>query len=320
MNVEKKNRFKSYLFSISKLILTIVFFAIIFYKSNISELIILVKKIDVRIFLFSIILSFVSYYINSIKIKFLFPNSKIIRNYLINLISFSFGSMLFGQIGAETLKVFYFNKNEKNLNKVISIILFDRLTSLLGLLIISCIALIISNRIVPSNISYAAIILLAINLHITAIISSGKFFTYLLNFLEYAKKYFPKIVYDEISRKIPSDETVKYFKNKSNVYALTSLGAIVHLTNVYQVYIIGLELKIDIQYLDWCWIVGLMSVANLIPLPIGQIPSFGTLIMSLQNLGVDYTTSGILCAFLLVINFITACVGGFAGLFLHNKI
>ena len=90
-----------------------------------------------------------------------------------------------------------------------------------------------------------------------------------------------------------------------------SIGALVHIVNVLTFIILAVGIGIHIDFFDWCWIGGLISIAGLIPITIGQLASGGALVALLRLQNVSMVDALAISALMIAVNCLFAIVGGF---------
>src|SRR6266478_3016169 len=91
-----------------------------------------------------------------------------------------------------------------------------------------------------------------------------------------------------------------------NLYRVAAgllMGMLVHIVNVLTIMVLAHAIGIKVDFFDWCWITGLMSIAGLVPITIGQVTANVTLVAILQLLGVPLTDAAGIAVLLLSINF-----------------
>lgn len=103
-------------------------------------------------------------------------------------------------------------------------------------------------------------------------------------------------------------------RNIHRVAAGVTLGALVHVGNVLVVMVIARGVGIDINFFDFCWIVGVMSIAGLVPIVTGQLVAYGTLVALLQLLGVPLVDAVATFVLIMAIHLVIATIGGFLAL------
>ena len=254
--------------NIFKIFLTLVLFGVVLYNTDIYQSLDSLKEnISLWDFLFVVIIFSIAVTVNSLKWKILLPSYKFGQLLKLNLIGRYYSLLLPGQIFGEIIKVLIMKKKKNDVENITASIIMDKLTGLMGLFMIGLVGVVFTKKELPPALTWAllgGVVLGVCILFMFQLSPQAKFLNKLLKLS---------------SEKNPIAPTLKkllqawyhYSNNKLKLLVCILLGCFYQILGVIIIMIIAQNLKIQLPFTDWCWIVGILNVALFIPLTIAGV-------------------------------------------------
>lgn len=294
-----------------KLILTTFLFCFFVLRSEPSQVYSAIIGIYFPIFVLSLFIGFIAIVLNSYKWNLLLPNFNYFKLLKLNIVAQYYSTVLPGQIAGEGIKAYILSKGQDDKDRIVTSILIDKITGIIGLLILSILGLFLTKEHLPASVTN----------YITLIIFIGFLFLFSLRF-QLLYEFLLNISHFSIKRIkwtknvcIFIEQLLKnwheYSKNTLKLIVYIILGAIYQLINIITIIILTQELAINISFFDWCWIFGVLSLILFIPITFGGLGlREGTLIGLLGWLGISQEKALALSLSIFGIQVIFAILGG----------
>jgi|WetSurMetagenome_2_1015567.scaffolds.fasta_scaffold00026_54 glycosyltransferase 2 family protein len=186
-------------------------------------------------------------------------------------ISFFYSLIFPGQIAGEAAKAYILARNGSQPEKIFSSVAIDKVTGLIGILIVGLCGLVLGTPKAGGPLRIAVVSMLAgsIGLLVAFRVSGAeKFFTLVISFLHR---------YLRLSRKALETATNLFSAAKDTCRDASTLRWIFVISIVYQLVcvvvlsLIASNLRITISFLNLCWIFCVISIAVLIPVSVGGL-------------------------------------------------
>lgn len=289
-----------------KLAVIVTLMGVVLYNCDIGQVFVSIIKIPMEVILILVVLVFIAVYINSYKWKILIGKYTVVRLFALNLIAQFYAIALPGQIMGDAAKTVILVNDEGDGASIVASVIMDKLLGLLSLLVVGGFGIIYTVSVYAVHLRiYYLLAVMAVFLLIFLV--RIKFFYALcykwLDFLGEKFKIF-KSVCDKCNEfiKIWSE-----YANRNKLIILALMyGVIYQLLNVLMTYIIAKYLNVEISIIDWCWILGIVSVFMLIPLSIGGIGIREMSLIGILNF-MGVTTEKAL-SISLILYFLTICL------------
>lgn len=267
------------------------------------------------LFLFTFTFILLSY-----KWKLLLPGYSSYLLMKVIFIGHFYSTVLPGQIAGEAAKAYILGRGKKNAEIIAASVLVDKITGLLGLLLVGIMGLILTQTFIP-EIIIISIIALTILLLLSLFFLQIKFIhAFILKAINYLKSVFK---FESIFRKIELliYEWKLYSKKGRLLLISTLLGIAYQLISITVNVILSHAFGINVSFADWCWIAAILSFAILLPLSIGGIGiREGTLVGILSLVGVMPEKALALSFSIFCIILIFAIIGGIISNISINKL
>jgi hypothetical protein len=215
-----------------------------------------------------------------------------------------------GQIAGELVKAYRLGKGRVDAEKVAVSILVDKITGLLGLLLVMSAGLFASVADIPEGVSLSTLLLTIALLVLLAsfrIPIFARVFERMLDSAAHRENWFSPFV----SRVgLLYQAWVNYLRQPLRLVWATILGVVFQLLCVLMNLNIAVILGIDLAFADWCWIIGLVSIALLLPITIagfGVREGVFVSLLALQGVTAEKSIALSLCVF--GVSFVNALIG-----------
>jgi uncharacterized protein (TIRG00374 family) len=279
---------------------------------NISQIFSIILKIAPSQLMYVCLLAFTSWAIAIYRWNILLSNYRYIDLAVQTFVGSFYSLVLPGQIAGELVKAYRLGKRRSDAERVAVSVVVDKITGLLGLLLVISSGLFTSVAYVPEGVSLSIILLTIMLLVSLACVRIPMFARTIERILEDARhrgNCFTPLV----SRMgLIYEAWVNYLRQPLTLVWATILGVVFQLLCVLVTLNIAITLGIDLAFADWCWIIGLVSIALLLPI---TIAGFGVRegvfvgLLSYQGVAVEKSIALSLCIF--GVSFISALIGCF---------
>lgn len=300
-----------YIFKICLSLLLLVYFI---HKTDIGKVFHSIKDIPIYIFLIINILQLLSVGINSIKWNVFLPDKPLLKLFKFNLIAQYYSLILPGQFTGSMIKIYIAGKDQNSIEKATTSVITDKATGLIALLCISFYGLLFTITKLPITLKYSIILLIIIGLLLIFIFQftpTSKLILYLSKTFSQKYKFMRKI---DMLLKIWKTYTIKQL-----ILSLT-ISFIYQMLYILIITILAKYLYINLMLNDWCWILGILSVALFLPISIAGIGIRElTLVGLLGFMGISNEKAMALSFSILAISCFLAVIGGILELFRNSS-
>lgn len=215
-------------------------------------------KVSLTALIISTLLNHFAWILSSWKLNLLLKNKLPILIRL-HYISILFSYILPGQIAGEGYKLIKISK-DSGYSKASSIIIIDRITGFIGIVILATFGIFLSSKEIPDIIKI--LFILSNFLLLLPFLIIGKIQILIEKYLKNSNAKRSKYL-------IPLQNFISHWillqKNKIRFLALIVSGVFFQFILVYINYFLGKSIGINIPIYDWLWIFGLISLALFLP-------------------------------------------------------
>ncbi len=303
---------KKIIWILIKLTITAGLLYYFFGKTDLNKVFESLKGIKIEFLLLLNLLNVGSVYVNAYKWKLLLREYELNKLFKLNMISYYFALLLPGQIAGEAAKTYILGKSNKTrVQKIAASVIIDKITGMIGLLIVGVIGLVFSAKELPIIILISFTSGVFILLFALFLIRIDYIYNLILKSIYYFESKVKKgfRIFNFIKELISAWHD--YAKDLRIIIFNVLLGVLFQLIGAFTFYLLSRQFGVYINYGDWCWILGALTFAMLLPITIGGIGiREGTLVGLLGIYGVASETvlgiSLISFSFLLVVALIGA--------------
>jgi uncharacterized protein (TIRG00374 family) len=209
--------------------------------------------------------------VSAYKWNILLPASPFLLLLRLVLISLYYSMILPGQIAGEAMKIYVMGKGQKNAEQIAVSVLFDRMTGIIGLLLFCLGGIYLSRTEVPPS--------LAVSIAVVVVSLGGLLFSVRFDFffrllnrgLNLLQNRFTRLtnLTGQIIRALTAWRF--YLQHKTLVLYSLLLALVFQFLNTLTCAILAGGLGIVLPFADWCWVLGMVSIAVFAPITIGGI-------------------------------------------------
>jgi uncharacterized protein (TIRG00374 family) len=307
-----------------KLLLKILFsFSLLgwfLWQTDLTQVLKALSSIPLHVFVLVTCIYFFALFVTTLKWKLLLQNYAMGQLFSLTLIAVYYSLILPGQLAGEAVKTYKLGKGKKDAEQIAASVIIDRITGLIGLMLVAIVGLIWSNKNMAKDlalwfgicISFSAATLYMFNFHFFEQTIRKILFT-----LKKSFRITIKLV-DQCLRFI--DAWVQYLKKPLVLLKSLSIGVFFQLICVSITLILAKAIGINIFYYDWCWVFGVISIVVLLPVTIGGVGlREGGFVLLLGYFGVQNDKALALSLSIFGLQITGALIGGAIDLLIAKK-
>ena len=271
------------------------------FKEALANINVLGIVVVVIAYLFSII-------VNALKWKVLLPETQLTFLIVLCFRAQFYATVLPGQLFGEASKVTVWNNRDEDISEIAASVIFDKITGIIGQIIIGVISIYLSSK--ANIISYKWLLIVLVGLGVFCIyISSERHFSIII------KKLFRQIVKINNSfgnKLIEFYDAWYYFATKKGVLIRSILWGIFNQTSgIVSVWILSTTMGLKVGFIEYCWIIPLMSVILLLPVSFAGVGLRDTSMASMLSIfDVNKGRSLVITMSMLMAQIVAALIGG----------
>jgi uncharacterized protein (TIRG00374 family) len=281
------------------------------WKTDLTQVLKVLSAIPLLTFLLVTGIYFFALFINTLKWKLLLQNYAMSQLFSFTLIAQYYSLILPGQLAGEAVKAYKLGKGNKDAEQIAASVVIDRITGLLGLIIVALIGLLCSKAILAKESMPWFILCFAICVVCLCSFYFQSFEHSIRGILLFVRNRFCKIekIINQCLRLI--DAWVQYLGTPVILVKSILLGIVFQLIAVFITMTLAGALGININFADWCWIFGVISLVVFLPITIGGIGlREGGFVILLGQLGVPGEKALALSLSIFGLQIIGAIAGG----------
>jgi len=261
-------------------------------------------------------LYFLSLLVSVFKWRLLLPLHDFRNLLFVSLVGQFYSTVLPGQIAGEIAKVFCLGKSQDDSEQVAASVIVDKLTGILGLLIVASGGAITSSSQVPIGIPLSLVVFTIIFLIILLFLKLPIAYQVIIKIIRQTAMRWPRFNQFMLQVIHILDDWAKFLANPFRLIYVFFLGALFQVICIWINILLAQDLGIKIPFSEWCWIFGLVSIAVLFPISIGGIgvrEGVFAGVLSLQGVSVEKSIALSFAVF--GVSLIGALIGGFLEVF-----
>lgn len=299
-------RFLSFL----KLVMVPAIIGVIVWLSGVREIYAVILRSSFSIIAGAFVLSMIAVGLTAVKWRFVIPTIKVGELFKAALIGQFYSFFFLGQASGEAAKIYLISRESRNVSGATVSVFTDRLTSFIGLLIVSVLGFAMSSSHYPPKLQQIALAGLTLLIGVLVALRHDAFFFHaerVASWIEGRTPGYSSAIARALRRAIQ-----QWHVSVSNLWRVMAgilIGALIHIVNVLTFMILAYGIGVNLDFFDWCWVAGLTSVAGLLPITIGQMTAGGALVALLRLQNVSLVDSLALSALVIAVNGVLAIVG-----------
>jgi uncharacterized protein (TIRG00374 family) len=247
-----------------KLGLTIVLLVILFARVNVVDVVHTIGRFSIATWALNFTLYFGAWWIASLKWKLLLPGYALLNLLRLNFVGQYYSILFPGQIAGEVMKAYRLGKGQADAEQIAASVIIDRITGLAGLLCLAVSGVIFHQH--PIDPRFIRLFI-GISVLLLVVLFSLNF-RWWLRFLLASAKRLGRFG-EQATRLLEAWK--QYLTRPRLLLVSTALGVCYQMIAVVINLLFARELGIDIGFMDWSWVFGVVSIATMLPLTIGGI-------------------------------------------------
>ena len=271
------------------------------FKEALENVNVLGILIVVIAYLFSII-------VNALKWKVLLPKTELTYLIVLCFRAQFYATVLPGQLFGEASKVTVWNNRDEDIPEIAASVIFDKITGIIGQILIGVFGIYLSSK--ANIISYKWLLI--------ALVGLGLFFIYVSSerhFYIIIKSLFGQIgkINKSLGNKLIEFYDAWYhFATKKGVLIRSILWGIFNQTfGIVSIWILSMTMGLKVGFIEYCWIIPLMSVVLLLPVSFAGVGLRDTSIASMLSIfNVNKGSSLVITMSMLMAQIVAALFGG----------
>ncbi|HJT82720.1 MAG TPA: lysylphosphatidylglycerol synthase transmembrane domain-containing protein [Chthoniobacterales bacterium] len=251
----------------AKAALSVLLLLILCWRTDVAAIAAVLQRLSYPEWLLAFVLFITAAGIAAVKWKLLLPEQPLATLLKLNFIAQFYSLLLPGQIAGEAVKAYRLGKGRADAERIAASVALDRLTGLVGLILVSLAGLSVSS--VPGrshillNLSLITGLLVA-----TLFVFQSRLWIRLLVRLEQRGPRCRRLA-AQLHNVLRAWRS--YAGRPFVLVGSIAVGAVFQLIAVLINYRIGYALGVAVPFADWCWIFGIVSIAVVLPFTIGGI-------------------------------------------------
>lgn len=305
--------------SILKIVLSLALIIGLVSRVNISESVLVLKQIDLKLYLFALFLGFNSTIIASYRCKYVCKKKIDVAIPLLKCYQYYFYSNFYSNflptaIGGDIFRIYHLNHHIKNLSNSSSVVLFERISGFFSLLLMSVIAsIILFFNFDRQDFLFNVLLIAFMSIFGLFLLLNRKFESKLINLIP--KLGFP-FVLDYIQK---VNENIRQFIKDTEVAKNTLIqSASFQLFSVIVIYIYGSSLGINVSIIFYFVMIPITYFVTMLPISFAGIGLREVTIVSLFSLVEVQSHIAITLSFLIYMEILLKGITGGIFLFLSN--
>lgn len=256
---------------ILKILVAIVLLSWFLYKSDVNKIFENIYNLPLKILLSAVILDFIYLFIKSFRWQLLLPQYSIRQLVELSFISQFYSLISAGQFVGEAAKIYILGKGKKDAGQITMSVLIDKITGIIGLIIVAIFGLFFTPTILPKSLTWTFIVSAILCLVLIFSIRLPFIYNLLFKFLNSRlnKSIRLKKIFNSAINLLAAWHV--YSKKIKYIFISIVLSVIFQLVLVGVYMILSYGFGISISFLDWCWLLGFITVLLVLPITIGGI-------------------------------------------------
>ncbi len=271
------------------------------FKASLENVNVFGILVVVIAYLFSII-------VNALKWKVLLPETELKLLIVLCFRAQFYATVLPGQLFGEASKVTVWKNRNEDISEIAASVIFDKITGIIGQIVIGVFGIYLSSK--ANSISYKWILIVLVGLGIFFIyISSERHFSIII------KNLFGQIgkINKSFGNKlIEFYDAWYYFATKKGVLIRSIFWGIINqISGIVSIWILSMTMGLKVGFIEYCWIIPLMSVILLLPVSFAGVGLRDTSMASMLSIfNVTKGSSLVITMSMLLAQIVAALIGG----------
>jgi len=254
-------------------------------------------------------LSIIVIAINAVKWHLSMPTARIAVLFRILMISYFYSFFFVGQASGEAAKMYMLSRASGHAGGAVVSVFADRWTSFIGMLLVTVIGFAFSPSKYPASLQAISVIGLAVLIALLLTLRHDAVFVLAERFATRLDRSARRWTRAVTFLRQAIEQWHIAVRDLGRVSVSSLMGMVIHIGNVLVVIILARGVGIHVNFFDWCWIVGVMSIAGMVPITVGYVTANGVMAALLQLLGVPISDAVAVAVLLIAVHLLLALVG-----------
>lgn len=302
---------KRWLKILLKISFAVVVLAWFLYKSDVGMIFKDLLSLSATVLAMAILLNILNVILKSYRWHLLLPQYSFNSLLKLNFISQYYSFFLAGQLTGEAAKLYILGKGKPDSGQIAMSILIDKIIGIIGMVILAIFGLIFSRQQLSAGIFWSFIFLIIVSLLIIFLVQLKFFYKIFNKLIEFFKIKFNRLekFWEKLENSV--DAWVHYGRQRKIIFIGVIIGIMFQLIAVVINIMLAKNFGWQISFYDWCWILGVLSVALVLPITIGGLGlREGTLVGLLAIFSISSEKVLTLSFILFGLQLILAVIGG----------
>ncbi|MBN2125041.1 MAG: flippase-like domain-containing protein [Deltaproteobacteria bacterium] len=300
--------------------LTILLLGLFLYRTDLARLLSHLKDIAFGTALLVVLLSLAGVFVNSVKWFLLLPQYPLLKLFGVNFIGLYYTLLLPGQMTGEVAKAYRLGRGKRDAEQIAASVLVDKITGVIGVFAMIAMGLFLSDRSLGTGMLISAFTGMAVCLAVLVLIRSQEVYrglSALLTRLSRRPGRFSRLV-AQVLRMIEAWHS--YCRRSGLLLISAGIGFVYQIVPVFCILLLAREIGIEVEFADWCWVFGVVSLALFFPITVSGIGiREGTFVGILGWMGVAMEKSLALSFSIFAFQILLALIGGGIDLSMKDK-
>lgn len=292
-----------------KILLTLGLLSILLMQTDLTQIYHTFSQLSATAILLALLLTFSALWVGAIKWHLLLPDYAATLLFKLNLIATYYAIVLPGQLVGEVVKAYRLGKGRLDAEHIAASVVIDKITGLLGILIVGLLGLGLSTHALPTILTWfflAGILGLSFALFIATLFTFPlkSLFHHVADTLPRAQR-----LMRQLERLLAAWQI--YLNQPLSLFITLLLAVLFQLICVLNTIVLAHTFDLAVAWQDWCWVFAVVSLAVFLPLTIAGIGlREGAFVGTLALLHIPPEQALALSFSIFGLNLIKAAVGG----------
>jgi uncharacterized membrane protein YbhN (UPF0104 family) len=301
-----------------KLLITVVFIIILVFKYNLTTVFAQMIDLSFQGMILTLAVYFVTIIISVIKWRILYPCVKLMRFFEVVMIGHFFTIVLPGQLFGEASKIIYLSNEASEykvpgqVERLSASVIVDKITGLIGLIVIGIVGVAFSARGVQVQYILSAFMATLVGLFFLLVCLRFRWCLALVDYLSFfCETKLPGIKRAIVSLQCVVEAWRLYLNSPVKLVVSILMGVFKQATIVIMHVVLCRYLEIPVSFFDLSWICAIQAIIALLPVTVAGIGlREGGYVGTLGLLGIPATSSLALSLSIFSLQIIGALIGG----------
>ena len=300
---------KDKIVQILKILISMLLMYLLIKQINYEEFKDALENVSVFGVMSVVIAYLLSIIVNALKWKVLLPETELMFLIFLCFRAQFFATVLPGQLFGEASKVTVWKNRNEDISEIAASVIFDKITGIIGQIIIGVFGIYLSSKANVINYKWLLIVMVGLGVFFIYISSERHISIIIKNLLGKIGKINKNIE----NKLIEFYDAWYHFATKKGVLIRSILWGIFNQTSgIVSVWILSMMMGLKVGFVEYCWIIPLMSVILLLPVSFAGVGLRDTSMASMLSIfSVNKGSSLVITMSMLLAQIVAALFGGF---------